>query len=95
MQGEPLRRTITVTNPQGLHLRPLQAFVQATKKFQAEIWVHKASQGQRQSGRSMSQLMLLEANPGDQVVVEVQGPDAAEALELLCEILLTIPADDG
>ena len=95
MNGERHRRTITVTNPQGLHMRPLQAFVEATKQFQAEICVQKKGQTERFNGRSMSQLLLLNVEHGQEVTVEAEGPDAAQAVERLCQILLTIPAEDA
>jgi phosphotransferase system HPr (HPr) family protein len=94
MNGEVLRRTITVTNPHGLHMRPLLAFVEAAQRFQAEIWVSK-EEGERVSGRSSMNLLTLGVLPNTQVVLEAQGPDAARALEELAEILLTIPPEDA
>ena len=95
MPGEPLRRTITVTNPQGLHLRPLQAFGDAVQRFQAEIWLQKVGKTERVNGRSSFDLLGLGVQQGDQLVVEAKGPDAEHALVALCDILLTIPPEDA
>ena len=93
MNGEVQRRTITITNPHGLHMRPLLAFVEATQRFQAEIWVEKEG-GDRVNGRSGMSLLSLGVAPGSRVIIEVDGPDAAQAVEVLAEILLTIPPED-
>ena len=93
MNGEVLRRTITITNPQGLHMRPIQAFVQAALGFQAQVWVQKPG-GERVNGRSPLNLLTLGVEPGNQVIVEAEGPDAAEALDVLVKIFMTIPTED-
>jgi phosphocarrier protein len=85
MNGEPLRRTVTIRNPQGLHIRPASAFAQLAGKFESTVTVWKESQGV--SGRSPLELLLLVALQGTELVVEVSGPDAQEALDALAELL--------
>ncbi len=41
MSGEPLRHRCTLANAAGLHLRPIQAFVEEALKYQSEITVAK------------------------------------------------------
>ena len=64
--GTTLRRTVRITNPQGLHLRPLTAFVQAAMRFQSSVHVCKADQ--RVNGKSALELMLLAAEQGTELV---------------------------
>ena len=50
--------------------------------------------GDRVNGRSGMSLMSLGVSPGSRVILEVDGPDAAQAVEVLAAILLTIPPED-
>jgi phosphotransferase system HPr (HPr) family protein len=83
--SEPLRRKVRIANPQGFHLRPLTAFVQAALRFQSAVHVRK--QDQRVNGKSALELMLLAAEQGTELELEVSGSDAAQALSVLSEIL--------
>lgn len=93
MNGEIHQRTIRVANPQGLHMRPILAFVEAANRFQAEVWLQKPG-GERVNGRSSWSLLSLGAEQGAELTLETQGPDAPLALAALAEVLLTIPPDD-
>jgi phosphocarrier protein HPr len=83
--SEPLRRKVRIANPQGFHLRPLTAFVQAALRFQSSV--HVSRQDQRVNGKSALELMLLAAEQGTELELEVDGSDAAQALQVLGEIL--------
>lgn len=94
MNGEPIRRTITISNPQGLHMRPITAFVEAAGKFQSDVYICKGS-ADRVNGKSAFSLLGLAAEQGTVLTVEVDGPDAQAALEALVEILLRVPDEDA
>lgn len=94
MNGETLRRTFTVVNPNGLHLRPIQAFVETAAKFPSnEVSVGKPG-SEKVSGKSAFGLMSLVAEKGTELTVEVTGPDAGRALDELLEILTKTSWDD-
>ncbi len=80
-----LQRKVTITNPHGFHVRPATAFVERAKQFQCEVTLIKGEQ--RVDGRRPFELLLLSAEPGTELVLEVSGSDAAEALEALAEVL--------
>ena len=82
----PLRRTVAVANPHGLHMRPAAAFAQACKGFAAAVTVRHGEK--TADGRSPWELLLLVAGPGAELVVEASGADADAALSRLCELLL-------
>ena len=85
--GESLRRSITVTNPDGLHLRPIQAFVELAGKFHSAVRLGRDDGSPPVNGKSALNLLGLAAECGTVLVLEVSGPDAREALEALAEIL--------
>lgn len=85
MNGELLRRPVTVLNPQGLHLRPATVFVQLAEKFVGTVTVAKGEQ--RVNGKSLWDLLLLAAEQGTELVLELSGDEAASAVDSLAELL--------
>jgi phosphocarrier protein HPr len=85
MSGGPLQRQVQVTNPNGLHLRPITAFVTRALRFQSHVTV--SWDGRSVNGKSPLDLMTLAAEQGSVLTLEVDGPDAGEALETLAAIL--------
>jgi len=85
----PLRRSVVVTNPQGLHMRPASAFAKRAREFAADVKVIRAEHGV--NGKSQLDLLMLAAEPGAELVLEVDGADAERALTELAELL----ADPG
>ncbi len=85
MNGEILRRTVTVTDPLGFHMRPLTAFAKRAMDFNGTVTVMKDDQ--RVNGKSPLELMLLAAQQGTELILEVAGPDAALAIDVLAELL--------
>ncbi|HWY86452.1 MAG TPA: HPr family phosphocarrier protein [Gemmataceae bacterium] len=86
MHGEPLRRTFTVANPQGLHMRPITAFVEVANKFQSDVSLAKEG-APKINGKSPLGLLGLAAEQGTELILEVNGPDADEALSALLDVL--------
>ncbi len=93
MNGEPIRCKVTITNPQGFHMRPMSAFVQLAGKYQSSVHVIRPD-GQRIDGKSMLGLLSLAAEQGAELTLEVSGPDAAEAAGALAELMARPTADD-
>lgn len=90
MNGETLQRKVTIINPQGFHLRPQSLFAQWAQYFQSEVALTNGST--RVDGKNQWDLMLLSLAP--ELLVEVKGPDASQALEVLAGILAAASADD-
>jgi phosphotransferase system HPr (HPr) family protein len=79
------RRQVEVTNSLGLHMRPANKFVELALRFQAEIRVHH--NGNEFNGKSILDLTSLAAERGTRLDVEARGPDAAQAIEALAELV--------
>jgi phosphocarrier protein HPr len=80
-----LRRTVTVANPAGLHMRPATVFAKAARDYQSCVTVWCGDK--RADGKSSLDLILLIAMPGAELILEVDGDDAPTALERLAELL--------
>jgi phosphotransferase system HPr (HPr) family protein len=87
----PLRTTIAVCNPLGLHMRPATAFAQAARGFRSTITVWCGPK--RADGKSSLDLILLVAEKGVELTLEVDGDDAPDALPALAG-LLADPGDE-
>ncbi len=92
MNGETLRRTVTVVDPMGFHMRPLTVFAQRAGQFQSKVTV--AKDGQQVNGKSPLELMLLAAQQGAELTLEVSGTDARSAIDVLASLLAAHPSEE-
>jgi phosphotransferase system HPr (HPr) family protein len=92
MTGPTLRCTVRITNPLGFHMRPKGEFAKLACQFESIVKV--SWQGRTGNGKSMWDLMLVSAPEGDEVTVEVVGPDARQALEALAALLAAPSLDE-
>jgi phosphotransferase system HPr (HPr) family protein len=90
--GPAARRDVTVANPQGLHLRPAATFAKLARQFPGTVSVLR--NGQSVNGKSQLDLLLLAAEPNSVLTVEVTGPDAELAVELLAGLLANPNSDE-
>ena len=87
-----IKRKIKIANPQGLHARPASNFVKLANKFQSDVAVKKG--GETVNGKSIMSLMTLAANHGATLELEIDGPDAEEAMKCLEAFLLKENEDE-
>jgi len=85
MAGESVRQTVVITNPQGFHMRPMAAFVEAAARFPCTVKVTRAGKP-AVDGKSLLALMGLVAVQGSELVIEVTGARAAEAIQALVAV---------
>jgi len=88
----PLRRCVILNDPMGLHPRPATAFAQIASSFESRVTVWYGEKPA--NGKTAWDLMMLVALPGAELIVEVEGPDAEDAMEPLLQILLIPMTDD-
>ncbi len=89
---ETLRRVVRIVNPLGLHHRVADRFARTALSFQARITVRNGDLSA--DGKSLWDLMMLLAFEGTDVVLELDGTDAAAALEPLAGILASPGGED-
>jgi len=80
-----LSRTVPIINERGLHARASAKFVKLATSFDAEITVQR--EGQTVDARSIMGLMMLAAGIGASIEITAEGPEAAAALEALCDLV--------
>ncbi len=81
-----IKKIITIGNKQGLHARPAALFVQIANKFDSIITVKKDKEVV--NGKSIMGILMLGAERGSTIHIEVDGDDAHQALKELERVVL-------
>jgi len=81
----PFRRTVQIVNPLGLHQRAADRFCRAAKEYSSRVMVINGDR--RADGKNIWDLIGLLVFPGMEVVLEVEGMDAAAAIDPLSAVL--------
>ncbi|HEY2801535.1 MAG TPA: HPr family phosphocarrier protein [Chthoniobacterales bacterium] len=83
--NEKVEKELTIVNRLGLHARPSAMFVRVAGRYRCDIWV--AKEGEEINGKSIMGLMMLAAGQGSKLRVRAEGPDAAEAVREIEELI--------
>ena len=84
-RSEKIEKEVTIVNRLGMHARPAALFVRTASRYRCEIWVEK--ENERINGKSIMGLMMLAAGQGSKLRVRAEGPDAAQALHDIEELI--------
>jgi phosphocarrier protein len=79
-----LRRTIRVLNDHGLHARPCHSIVSAAQNFESDLRIRSGSH--EVSGKSILELMTLNAGLGTELELLVRGRDAERCLAAIAAL---------
>ena len=80
-------RDIVVRNRMGLHARPAMQFVDLANSFSSTVRVLKlADPPVEADGKSVMQMIILEAAQGTPLRIEAEGDDAPDAVKQLAEL---------
>ncbi|MDR3501148.1 MAG: HPr family phosphocarrier protein [Legionella sp.] len=80
-----IKTTITIINKLGLHARASAKFVSTAARYQSQINVTKDSQ--TVNGKSIMGVMMLAANKGSTITLEIEGPDEEHLNEALVQLI--------
>jgi phosphocarrier protein len=80
-----IKKTVRIVNKLGLHARPSAMLVTTASRFESEVFFTKNNL--RVNGKSIMGVMMLAAEQGSQITIEVDGPDENEALKELVKVI--------
>lgn len=80
-----LQQELEIINKLGLHARASAKLTQTAARFASDVWISR--NGRRVNAKSIMGVMMLAAARGSKVVLEVEGPDEAMALESLARLI--------
>lgn len=86
-EAQVFRRSVSVKSEHGLHIRPCTQLAQLSMKYQSRVRLGR--DGKFVDAKSILELMTLGAASGSVLELEVEGPDAAEAMEHLAALFET------
>jgi len=81
-----IKKKLVVKNKQGLHARPAAMFVQVANKYDSRVKVKRDEE--EVNGKSIMGILMLGAEQGSEIILEVEGEDAEEALSELEKLIL-------
>lgn len=80
-----LTKHLVVQNKLGIHARPAALFAKTANRFKSDVFVEK--DGETINAKSIMGLMMLAAGPGSKILVIAKGPDAADAVKAVEDLL--------
>lgn len=78
-------RAVQIVNKLGLHARPSAMLVTTASKYQSEVYFTKS--GLRVNGKSILGVMMLAAEMGSELLIEVDGPDEEQAMNEIVDVI--------
>jgi phosphocarrier protein HPr len=80
-----IEREATIVNRDGLHARPAAKIVRLASSFNSQVELAKDGVGV--NGKSIMGVMMLAAECGSSITIRADGPDAAEAVDALAQLV--------
>jgi len=80
-----LQQDIEIVNKLGLHARASAKLTQMAGQFKSEIWI--ARNERRVNAKSIMGVMMLAANKGSTIRLEIDGVDESEAMQALAALI--------
>jgi phosphocarrier protein len=80
-----LNREIEIINKLGLHARAAAKLVSCASAYQSDV--HLLRNGQRVNGKSIMGVMMLAANQGSQLEIEIEGADEDKAMQAIVTLI--------
>ncbi|HVK53515.1 MAG TPA: HPr family phosphocarrier protein [Burkholderiales bacterium] len=80
-----LTQNVEITNKLGLHARASARLTQLVAQFSSEVFLSR--NGRRVNAKSIMGVMMLAANKGSTVFVEIDGKDENDAMKALIQLI--------
>ncbi len=85
MQSPIVKKTVAISNPQGLHARPAELFARLALQFESDVEVIR--EGNRVDAKSILHVLTLGASQGTELTLQAHGVDAEDAIEALVRLV--------
>lgn len=80
-----LDKEVEIINKLGLHARAAAKLVSCANSFSSTVFLNR--NGQRVNGKSIMGVMMLAANQGSTLLLEIDGNDELEAMQALTSLI--------
>ena len=82
-----LEGRLKIVNPLGLHARAAAQLVRLAGRFRSKITLQRVDSGFFADAKSILSVLTLAASMGTEVLIKVDGADALEAYEAVCDLI--------
>ncbi|MBR6546479.1 MAG: HPr family phosphocarrier protein [Clostridia bacterium] len=82
-----ISRNVNIVNSVGLHARPATFFIQKANSYKSSIWVE--NEDRRVNAKSLLGVLSLGIVKGMTITLIADGPDEADALAGLADLILS------
>jgi phosphocarrier protein HPr len=79
------QREVEIINKLGMHARASAKLTQLAAKYQSDVTMSR--NGRKVNAKSIMGVMMLAAGKGSKVLIEIDGPDEAAAMEAICTLI--------
>ena len=79
------QREVEIVNKLGLHARASAKLTQLAGQYKSNIWIGRS--GKRVNAKSIMGVMMLAAAKGTSIAIETDGPDEADAMAALTDLI--------
>ena len=80
-----IKKTVKIKNRLGLHARAASSFVKKAQEFASTVTV--TSSYASANGKSIMNMMILQASLGSEILIEVEGEDESESIQALLGLI--------
>jgi phosphocarrier protein len=80
-----LRQDVLIINKLGLHARASAKLTQLASSFKCDVMLSR--NGRRVNAKSIMGVMMLAAGKGTTISIETNGPDEAEAMQAIVNLV--------
>ncbi len=80
-----LREDVEIINKLGLHARAAAKLVKVASAFESQIDIER--EGHQVNAKSIMGVMMLAASQGTSLAVSIEGPDEAEAMDAVLDLV--------
>ncbi len=80
-----ITKTLIIENKMGLHARPASLFVEQASQYDSDVIIGK--DGIDVNGKSIMGILMLAAECGDEVTLQVAGSDEEDAMQAFVDLL--------
>ena len=87
MSAAEAKRSIVVPNQQGVHLKPSMMIVKLAQSFASEVSIENPEASTVAGAHLITEVMMLEAPQGTELVVTAMGSDAEAAVEAMVNLI--------
>lgn len=87
-----VRQTVRIANQRGLHVRASAKFAKLAGQFESTVEVEYRNEAV--CGDSIIELLSLAAGSGAELSIRAQGPDAAQAVASLADLVVQRKFDE-